>query len=608
MISCLISAPTKQHRSQMKQEAIQRVSHHLICLCAQRDEEGYQPAERSKTSDPRFHETYSPFKLPTDDEVFMFREAERQKKLDARRTTNDLKIWEKKTANSRVPLKQFNKESLPQLNSEAPQKRIFSTKDKKVIEDALEIINERKKNQDQGAKKMKEGTLELVEQKKEMFLVEMSMGIINKEIERLKKIADDKKHALEQSEKMLQMDSEEFHTYVERNKRETELAIQKADHETKEKKAREVDIKNLTQKQTSLRADISRNEDTLVRYKEHRDFLEKLTPKDFLEYKKKKREEKIEEIKSQWMVKMLQEAEQDESESNQSFSQVRNNVPQFGRGLVRNLGGINASTQKPANKPPSIKTLEERFAKTMASGEFKEELEEFDDEFELYFKEPHQLIEVFSVIEEKNLFLIQMTQDSEQTLEELKVSFHNRQIALDKKRNQLRETRQQLEKQIAEAEQKMNQLLRKNEENKQSTKRDDLHPLVKKVGEIYNFLKKNENFDLPELDTKDIFRVLTTIEGYLEKQLIKQAKQYNPERIEYYKKQIRKSQQRESQKTIVEKQNAEKNKLSQMRANRQRKKRTGRVDMARSDFLVKREKKVEVLDDNEEDKDRKYFE
>eukprot|EP01016_Furgasonia_blochmanni_P030533 TRINITY_DN3174_c0_g1_i7.p1 TRINITY_DN3174_c0_g1~~TRINITY_DN3174_c0_g1_i7.p1 ORF type:complete len:185 (+),score=59.40 TRINITY_DN3174_c0_g1_i7:66-620(+) len=178
----------------------------------------------------------------------------------------------------------------------------------------------------------------------------------------------------------------------------------------------------------------------------------------------------------------------------------------------------------------------------------------------------------------------------------------------DKKRNQLRETRQQLEKQIAEAEQKMNQLLRKNEENKQSTKRDDLHPLVKKVGEIYNFLKKNENFDLPELDTKDIFRVLTTIEGYLEKQLIKQAKQYNPERIEYYKKQIRKSQQRESQKTIVEKQNAEKNKLSQMRANRQRKKRTGRVDMARSDFLVKREKKVEVLDDNEEDKDRKYFE
>ena len=30
--------------------------------------------------------------------------------------------------------------------------------------------------------------------------------------------------------------------------------------------------------------------------------------------------------------------------------------------------------------------------------------------------------------------------------------------------------------------------------------------------------------------------------------------------------------------------------------------------MARSDFIIKREKKVEVLDDNEEDKDRKYFE
>lgn len=45
-----------------------------------------------------------------------------------------------------------------------------------MIEDALEIINNRRKNKDLGSKKEVIG--EILEQKKEMFLVTMTHGII----------------------------------------------------------------------------------------------------------------------------------------------------------------------------------------------------------------------------------------------------------------------------------------------------------------------------------------------------------------------------------------------------------------------------------------------
>ncbi len=48
---------------------------------------------------------YSPFKPPNDEEVFITRETEKQKRKEAKEKAKNLKIWDKKTATSRVPLK-----------------------------------------------------------------------------------------------------------------------------------------------------------------------------------------------------------------------------------------------------------------------------------------------------------------------------------------------------------------------------------------------------------------------------------------------------------------------------------------------------------------------
>lgn len=49
---------------------------------------------------------------------------------------------------------------------------------------------------------------------------------------------------------------------------------------------------------------------------------------------------------------------------------------------------------------------------------------------ELYFKDPQQLLEVFTNLEEQNLSLIQNTQEMEEALEELSFTLKNTQIRM----------------------------------------------------------------------------------------------------------------------------------------------------------------------------------
>ena len=56
---------------------------------------------------------YSPFRPPNDEEVFITRETEKQKRKEAKEKAKNLKIWDKKTATSRVPLKKVKDGDIP---------------------------------------------------------------------------------------------------------------------------------------------------------------------------------------------------------------------------------------------------------------------------------------------------------------------------------------------------------------------------------------------------------------------------------------------------------------------------------------------------------------
>lgn len=109
------------------------------------------------------------------------------------------KIWDKKTASSKHQLNHYKKFEGDKDEQPANTRRKtqgYSNKDQTLIKAAMEVIKDRGKQREQIVKK--EGVVELIEQKKEMFLVTMSHGILENEIERLKEIYREKKSALEQ--------------------------------------------------------------------------------------------------------------------------------------------------------------------------------------------------------------------------------------------------------------------------------------------------------------------------------------------------------------------------------------------------------------------------
>ena len=55
----------------------------------------------------------SPFVQPDDKDVFLARDTEKQRRKDHKEKQKKLKIWEKKTASTRMALKRFKDDDIP---------------------------------------------------------------------------------------------------------------------------------------------------------------------------------------------------------------------------------------------------------------------------------------------------------------------------------------------------------------------------------------------------------------------------------------------------------------------------------------------------------------
>lgn len=150
--------------------------------------------------------TGSPYKLPTDDRLFYYREQEKDQEREQKKNVKNLKIWDKKTSTSQNPLKNFKNFGHP------PPKKVEATEaskkssshgggdrqDNMLITEATNIVLERKKQREnmKHYSRNKETMTEVVAQKKEIFLVTMTTKIIKEETEKLQRLIESKKQAL----------------------------------------------------------------------------------------------------------------------------------------------------------------------------------------------------------------------------------------------------------------------------------------------------------------------------------------------------------------------------------------------------------------------------
>lgn len=233
----------------------------------------------------------------------------------------------------------------------------------------------------------------------------------------------------------------------------------------------------------------------------------------------------------------------------------------------------------------------------MKAGEAAARAAEPPDEPEaelMYFKEPQQLLDVFTSLEESNLFLIQNSQETEEALEELKSKLHETQARMDEETAGLSAQIEHLKEQLRVEQEKRWGLDLKGE-NKEAvvTQEKTLDELNRKVAEVYKAIFAEGDNSLGTL------QMLTNIETQLEELLaiIDTMPRDEVEAAEKLKEKERRSRVREAKQAEAVRAQEERIQRSIRRSQEPVVKRTGKPIMFRSQLPQK--KKEEKTDDDD---------
>lgn len=390
----------------------------------------------------------------------------------------DQKIWDKPTASCRNPLKRFDKFEMPVDEKYVPVNN-YNTKEKKLIETALEIIQMRKKNKDLVGKT--ETIVDILEQKKEMFLVTMTHGIIEKEIRNLKDQADQRDRALKESNDILKQDIADFDRFQEDEKIETKKKEESFEKQVQIRLVKEQEIKNKLIIFNSLKAEKSRNEENISSYEKYKKFLNQLLPEEWINQQQQRKEKSLEALKAKM----------------------------YGQWV--------ATQDRKTNEAKLKADFEVYFSRLRESGE-SEEIEEILNNDEMYFKEPHELIEYFNNLEEANLFCIQNVQIADQKLQELVVKSEERKKELAAKCQAQLDQKKALEKQLSDLENQVKALRRKREQNSVLDEKDN-KDIKSAIAAEYQGMKEQMTVTyLPEIEhNAEALALLSGIEICMER-------------------------------------------------------------------------------------------
>jgi hypothetical protein len=277
----------------------------------------------------------------------------------------------------------------------------------------------------------KENMVEFIAKKREMFLVQMSLDTKREEIRKLEEKARMKEEALERSEQLLEEDAIRFDAFLKENDKKAHDAIKRAEEETKKKQEKTQEIKRLTQQIQTLSSEMSKHKEALEDCLRYKSFLDMLTPPEWFEKHKRDLEEKRRSIQKERHDKKMKEWEQMRKrllEQHRKEADVRKEqASKMKRNNFRSDGaeeGAAESDSPRVNIPPPPK--------------LEDEVVEIEiTEPPMYFTEPQQLMDIFSALEEQNLFLIQNSQETEHTLEELKQAYKTTKETMDARTGQL---------------------------------------------------------------------------------------------------------------------------------------------------------------------------
>mmetsp|Transcript_5223 Transcript_5223/g.5352 ORF Transcript_5223/g.5352 Transcript_5223/m.5352 type:complete len:586 (-) Transcript_5223:47-1804(-) len=549
----------------------------------------------------------NPFRLPGDDQIFTMREEEKRKKQMDREENKSMKIWEK-TANSitsrATRLRELIGEDTPMTL------RDIGTKTDTKSKSATSLAQARRQE--------KENMVEFIAKKREMFLVQMSLDTKREEIRKLEEKAQMKEDALQRSEQMLEEDANRFESFLKENDKKAHDAIKRAEEETKRKQERTQEVKRLTQQIQTLTSEMSKHKEALDDCMKYKRFLDMLTPPEWFEQHKRNQIEKKERLRKEKYEKRYKEWE---NLRKRLIEQHRKELES--KKDKKTKGGLSGLTSLHTDEEEE--DVSSRISIPPAPKLDDEAVDMVAEEPPMYFSHPQQLLGIFAALEEQNLFLIQNSQETEHTLEELRQAYKQTKQEMDGRTGQLQGQIDDLDLLITAEESRARSLQAKrmtgldgtigigtmggtgNSMGKTNTSSqsggqsqiekekllEDLHRKVQNVYEQCGFdasSKPSTLFMLSQLESK-LEQLLTEIERMPTEHVIKAERE---------KEKRRRERKRLEQQELQEKLQEERNKRAIERSLQAPKKRLGRQVMFRSK-PIRQEKKNDGDDNSNKD-------
>jgi len=459
----------------------------------------------------------NPFSMPPDNDIFMLRDKERQLKKENRTNQQKLKVHEKTTYTSRINAKTADMRRVVEVSDDDEDEEekkdtdgVVAVKDDPQF--AIAITRDRHVE--------KENLADFISKKREMFLVQYSLGVKRDEMRKLEEIAQAEEKKLELAERYLEEDAAMFDEFLKENDRKSVDAIKIAEQEAKLKLEKVAEIKKINAQMMSIKSEISKNEETMKDYMMYKDFLDSLTPQDYRDQKTKEREEK------------RKTKEKERHDRSGSVVSRKAGSSSSERSLkIRKEGRQSVSHGKSGPARKSSRVIDADSTSVTSLSQLSEtDEEESDEELELYFHDPVQLLDIFAELEEQNLSLIQNSQETEEALEELKNTIKDTQNKMNRETEALKQQIELMKQAIEREAEKADELEMKSKmfsygEFKAEDQEEMLAALNKKVEEVYrNCIGDNE----ANIST---LQMLTNIENRLE-ELFEMIEMMPPEKVE----------------------------------------------------------------------------
>uniref|UniRef100_A0A671Y3R5 Cilia- and flagella-associated protein 100-like n=1 Tax=Sparus aurata TaxID=8175 RepID=A0A671Y3R5_SPAAU len=375
------------------------------------DAKSHKPDKRWRKETPQ-----SPFKVPESNNIFLQSISEKEDQKEETRKFLALPI-DKKTAHTARMMAKLKKALVEQGEEEEEEeedkeqekvKSLKQVKSGKVVQTParreLKMAMMKRENI------MKDSKQDLISMERQKAVLELSLMTKRSEILRMDKCIAKEEEKLKTLEKIIERDNLKFEEFLRENEKKSVEARTLFEREAKSKQNKNAEIKKLTAEIWTVQSELTKFEETLMDSKRYKELLFKLSPPEWQEA------QKLKALKANGLSP--------KEDSSIEESSIRN--------------GLDNEVSSPVKELPSIRETSATSNTKSTNPNPDSDSSEYEDEPELYFTDPQQLLDQVTELTEQNLSLIQASARAEGTLVEMRQLLETARKKIEKDEEQLK--------------------------------------------------------------------------------------------------------------------------------------------------------------------------